>query len=66
MSEQTESFRVTLNCVTGEKIVFRRELREGALVEVELEKKIVQVHPEALWLTINGLHLDRQPTVGGK
>ncbi len=60
MSEKTESFRVVLNCVTGEKIIFRRELRDGALVEVQLDKKIVQVHPEALWLTIRGLHLDRK------
>lgn len=52
-----DSFRVTLNCVTGERIIFRRELRDGQLVEIEIEKKIVQVAPEALWLAINALKL---------
>lgn len=56
---QPEVFRVVLDCVTGEKLIFRRELRDGQPVEIQLEKKVVKVAPESLWLTIRGLHLEK-------
>lgn len=58
MPERAEIFRVVLNCVTGEKIVFRRVMQGKALVEIELERKTVKAEPLALLLALKAINLN--------
>jgi hypothetical protein len=47
-----EIIRVELDCVSGEKIVFRRSAEEGALVEVWVEGRKYYVTPKVFWLAV--------------
>ncbi len=44
--------RVELDCVSGEKIIFRRAASQDALIEVWLDGQKVEVKPQTFWLAV--------------